>query len=109
MSYTLLVIAVALTLMWLLVVRPQRRKQAQTMSMQDNLRVGDEIVTAGGLYGTIEALGEDDVRVEVAPGTTVRVARRAVMAVEDERPRVSGEPEPGEETDSVPPNSADAR
>ena len=105
MSFTLLAIAVTLTLMWLLVVRPQRRKQTQTMTMQDNLRVGDEVVTAGGLYGTVEALRGDDVQVEIAPGTTVRIARRAIVGIEGEDAGTAAE----EETEALPPNSADAR
>ncbi len=81
MDFTLLAIAVLLTLTWLLIVRPQRRRQAQTIAMQNRLRTGDEIVTAGGLYGTVEAVEGDDVHVEIAPGTTVRVARRAIVDV----------------------------
>ena len=44
--------------------------------------MGDEILTAGGLYGHVRALGEeDDLVVEIAPGTEVRVARRAVAGI----------------------------
>ena len=79
MSFTLLAIAVTLTLMWFLMIRPQRRRQAETLAMQEHLAVGDEIVTAGGFYGTVEALRGDEIVVEVAPGTSVRVARRAIV------------------------------
>ncbi|MDX6517854.1 MAG: preprotein translocase subunit YajC [Gaiellaceae bacterium] len=48
------------------------------MEMQDSIEVGDEIVTAGGLYGFVTAIGEDELEVEIAPGTVVRVATRAV-------------------------------
>lgn len=67
--------------MWLLLIRPQRRRRAAQAEMLASLEVGDEIVTAGGLYGRIEALDEDDIRLEIAPGTKVRVARHAVAAV----------------------------
>ena len=46
--------------------------------MQDSLDVGDEIVTAGGMYGFVTAIGDDELEVEIAPGTIVRVATRAV-------------------------------
>ena len=46
--------------------------------MQDSIDVGDEIVTAGGLYGFVTAIGDDELEVEIAPGTIVRVATRAV-------------------------------
>ena len=46
--------------------------------MQDAIDVGDEIVTAGGMYGFVTAVGDDELEVEIAPGTIVRVASRAV-------------------------------
>jgi preprotein translocase subunit YajC len=48
------------------------------MQMQDSIDVGDEIVTAGGMYGFVTAIGDDELEVEIAPGTIVRVATRAV-------------------------------
>jgi preprotein translocase subunit YajC len=58
--------------------------------MLERLAVGDEVVTAGGLYGVVEALEEGEVKLEIAPGTTVRVAKRAIAAVvspkDEERP-----------------------
>ena len=77
----LLIIVALLLVMWLLLVRPQRRRQLAQQDMIDNLAVGDEIVTAGGLYGEVEAVGEDDLRVEIAPGTSVRIDKRAVASV----------------------------
>jgi preprotein translocase subunit YajC len=69
-------------LMWFLVIRPQRRRQQEQQRIMDNLSPGDEIVTAGGLYGTVQSvLGDDEVRVEIAPDVYVRVARRAVATV----------------------------
>ena len=70
-----------LALMWFLLIRPQRTRQASQAQMLANLEVGDEIITAGGVYGHIRHVGEDDLSVEVAPGTTLRVAKRAVAAV----------------------------
>jgi preprotein translocase subunit YajC len=85
-----LVIIVAFLLLWLIVVRPQRKKQTQQQRMLSDLRVGDEVLTAGGIYGTVSRLDEDQVTVEIAPGTEVRVARRAIAGV-------TREPEPGED------------
>jgi len=69
-------------LMWFLVIRPQRRRQQEQQRVMDNLTPGQEILTAGGLYGTVQSLlGDDEVRVEIAPDVYVRVARRAIAAV----------------------------
>jgi preprotein translocase subunit YajC len=68
-------------LIWLLLIRPQRRRQNDQLTMQDTLHVGDEIVTAGGMYGIVTALDDDEVSIEVADGVVVRIARRAVAGV----------------------------
>jgi preprotein translocase subunit YajC len=67
--------------MWVVIFRPQRRRQMRQDELLASLEVGDEIVTAGGLYGRIRELRDDDLTVEIAPGTIVRVARRAVAGV----------------------------
>ncbi len=49
--------------------------------MQDSIKVGDEIGTAGGMHGTVRELGEEELRLEIAPGVLVTLDRRAVAAV----------------------------
>ena len=78
----LIIIILLFGLGWLLLIRPQRRKQMQQRQMQEALEPGVEILTAGGLYGFVRSIDEnDEVTVEIAPGTNVRIARRAVAAV----------------------------
>jgi preprotein translocase subunit YajC len=95
-----ILIIVLLLLMWLLLIRPQRRRQLQQQQMINQLQVGSEVVTAGGLYGTVKALDADEVRLEVADGVEVRVAKRAVAGVvsgEDEPEELEGAEEPEDE------------
>jgi preprotein translocase subunit YajC len=74
-------ILVLLVVMWFLLIRPQRRRQLEAQRLLSSLEVGKEIVTAGGLYGTITALEDDEARVEIADGVEVRVAKRAIAGV----------------------------
>ena len=60
------------------VVRPQRRQVVAHRALVASLGVGDQIVTAGGLYGTIRALHDDTVDVEIADGVVIKLARAAV-------------------------------
>jgi preprotein translocase subunit YajC len=92
-------ILVLLALMWFLLIRPQRRRQVEAQRMIESLEVGKEIVTAGGLYGTVTALEGDEVRLEIADGVEVRIAKRAVAGVisEDEEPDDFEEAEEPEE------------
>ena len=62
-------------------IRPQRRRTTEHTAMIATLSVGDEIVTAGGMYGRITAIEEDVLTVEIAPGITVSVARGAITGV----------------------------
>lgn len=61
-----------------LVIRPQRRSMAAHQALLASLTEGDEVITMGGIYGRIERLGEEVVELEVAPGTSFRVARAAI-------------------------------
>jgi len=85
----LFIIIIAFLLLYLIVVRPQRRRQNQQQRMLSDLEIGDEVLTAGGIYGTVTHLDEDEVTVEIAPQLEVRVARRAIAGV-------AREPEPEE-------------
>ena len=77
-------ILVLLVLMWFMLIRPQRRRQLDAQRMINALEVGKEIVTAGGLYGRVTALEHDEVRMEIADGIEVRIAKRAVAGVVSE-------------------------
>ena len=75
---SILFIGVMLVLMWVLLIQPQRRRQQQQARLLAELKAGDEVVTVGGLYGRVRALDDDSVQLEVAPQTSVRVAKSAV-------------------------------
>jgi preprotein translocase subunit YajC len=89
-------ILVILVLMWFLLIRPQRRRQVDSQRLLNSLAVGQEVVTAGGLYGTITGLDEDEVRLQIADGVDVRVAKRAIAGVlsDDEEPEELAEETP---------------
>jgi preprotein translocase subunit YajC len=65
-------------LTWFLFIRPRRAMMARQREVLRALSSGDQVVTVGGIYGTIVALDGDEVRLEIAPDVVVRVARRAV-------------------------------
>ena len=86
-------------LLWLFVLRPQRRRSSEQLQMQDTLRVGDEVITAGGIRGYVRQLDEEVLKVEIAPEVVVRLDRRAVAAVvqeEDDDPDELTQTESGE-------------
>ena len=76
-----IIMALMLGVMYVLMIRPQRQRQAQQQSMIDNAGIGDDILTSGGIYGTITQVEGDDVVVELAPNLTVHMTRRGIAAV----------------------------
>jgi len=77
----LLMIVLLFAVMYFLLIRPQQRRRQEALRMQTALGVGDEVITIGGLYGTIAAMDDESVTLEVAPGVQTRYARSAVARV----------------------------
>jgi len=76
-----LIIIAAFAFLYFIIVRPQKRRQLEAQRMASTLGVGDQVVTAGGIYGDVTELLDEDVMVEIAPDLRVRVARRAIGGV----------------------------
>jgi preprotein translocase subunit YajC len=106
----LIVIVAIFVLLWFLLIRPARRRQVEQQQLVSGVQVGDEILTAGGVYGFVREVDDDELRVEVAPEVELRVARRAVAAVIPPEEEVLEaeivEDEPVEGSQSANPNDA---
>lgn len=76
----LLVVAMA-AIFYLLILRPQQRQKKQRAALMDALAVGVEVLTVGGIYGTVRALRDDDFDIEIADGVVMKMDRRAIAAV----------------------------
>ena len=106
----LLILAILLLAFWFILVRPQRSRARAQQELIHDLEPGDEIVSAGGLYGTIARIEDDVLHVEIAPGLIVRMARGAIAGIveteedEEEGPeRPENAPdEPGEGPEEAP-------
>jgi preprotein translocase subunit YajC len=78
MEVALVYFAIIAVAFFLLIVRPQRRRLAAHRQFVGTLEVGDEVVTTGGIFGTVRRLDDDRVDLEVSPGVVIVVARAAV-------------------------------
>lgn len=77
----LIVLLAMFALLWVFLIMPQRRRAQAQRELLASVEVGDEILTVGGLIGHVRSAGDDELRLEVAQGTQVRVARRSVAAI----------------------------
>ena len=77
----LLMPIILIAVMYFLMIRPQMKRQKEHRAMLDKLAKGDEVITSGGIAGTVAAIGESFVTVEVANGVQLRVQRAAIANV----------------------------
>lgn len=78
-NYTFLIsLALMVAIFYFLLIRPQQRRARQQRELVNSLQIGDEVITIGGMFGTIRRMDEDEVTLEVSPGTTIRMVKSAV-------------------------------
>ena len=73
-------LVVMIAVMYFVMIRPQRKKQKEEKKMRENLQVGDEIVTIGGIYGRVISLKEDTMVLEsLSDHSKLTIARWAIQ------------------------------
>lgn len=79
MLYTLMPLVLLIVVMYFLMIRPQKKKERQVTDMRNSLKVGDEVVTIGGIHGVISKVREDYLTIQVgADKTKLEVTRWSI-------------------------------
>ena len=86
---SLIFIVLLMVIFYFMLIRPQKKRVEQHQQLIASVDVGDEIVTIGGLHGTVTAIDDESVELEAAPGVTLRfvksaIARKVSEEVEEE-------------------------
>ncbi len=81
MMSTLLFPVILIAIMYFLMIRPQMKRQKEHRAMLDKLSRGDEVITNGGIAGTVSEIGENFITVEIASGVQVRLQKGAISNV----------------------------
>lgn len=78
----LLMMVIIFGIMWFFMIRPQQKKQKEIQNFRNNIARGQQIVTAGGIYGTVKDIDEtaNTLKVEIANGVCITVDRGSVFA-----------------------------
>ena len=80
----LLMIVALIVIFYFFMIRPQQKKQKEIQKAREALKVGDSVITAGGIYGKIREIGDIYMMIEVANGVSIRVDKASVYAsIED--------------------------
>lgn len=85
---SLLPFVVILGIFYAMVLMPMKKRQQKVAAFQSGLKVGDKVITTGGIYGTITRLGEQHVQLQIAPQVRIDVARAAIGGLQGQEPVV---------------------
>jgi preprotein translocase subunit YajC len=75
-----------LAIFYFIILLPMRRRQQKVQAFLSALKVGDRVVTSGGIYGSITKLGEQSVQLQVANNVRVEVSRAAIIGYQGQEP-----------------------
>jgi preprotein translocase subunit YajC len=83
-TWGMLIFLVAIfAVMYFLMIRPRQKQQKQHEEMMQELRPGDRVIMAGGIYGQIESLGEETAIIKIESGATMKVARNSILGKQE--------------------------
>ena len=103
--FPLVILVLAFVLLIVLPARQRKKLQEQQRTLQESLTPGTPVMTTAGLHGTVVALGEGTVDLEIAPGVVVTFARQAILEIRKPAvagPAADGTVLPGDDADGGP-------
>lgn len=80
----IIMLVIMFAIFYFLLIRPQQKRAKQHRQLIESLKVGDQVVTAGGIHGKVAALQDTAVTLEVATGVKIKVNRSAVVSTRQE-------------------------
>ena len=80
-DYSFLIMMVAIfAIMYFFMIRPQNKKQKEIQNFRKNLEVGQDVISAGGIYGKVKAIEDNVVVLEIASGVKIRIDKNSIYA-----------------------------
>jgi preprotein translocase subunit YajC len=89
----LLPFVLVLAIFYFVILLPMKRRQQKVQAFLAALKVGDRVVTSGGLFGTITRIGDQSLQIQVADKVRVEVSRAAVVGYQGQEPVVQDQPQ----------------
>jgi len=69
---------------YFLIIRPQRKRQQEHQALVSSLKIGDKVITIGGIYGSIESMTDDSIVLKIESGAMIRMSRSSIAFREGE-------------------------
>jgi preprotein translocase subunit YajC len=80
--------ALVLAIFYFVILLPMKKRQKKVQEFLSALKVGDKVVTSGGIFGSITKVGEDAIQLQVAPNVRLDVSRAAIVGYQGQAPVV---------------------
>jgi preprotein translocase subunit YajC len=106
---SILLIVGLIAIFYFMLIRPQQKRMRQQGELMSNLRVGDDVMTSAGIYGTITEVEEDTILLEISEDVEIRVAKSAIARTFTVREEPEEEPEEEETEESPPEDEAEEK
>src|SRR4029453_15393686 len=81
--------AIILVIFYVLILMPMQRRQKKVQEFQSALKVGDKVVTTGGIYGQITPVNDKSVQIQIADKVRIEIARAAIGGYQGQDPVVA--------------------
>jgi preprotein translocase subunit YajC len=81
--------ALALAIVYFVLLLPMKRRQKKVQSFLESLKVGDRVITTGGIYGTIVKMADRSVKLQVADKVNIEISKAAIAGLQGQEPVVT--------------------
>jgi preprotein translocase subunit YajC len=78
---TIIMFGILFVVMWVVMIRPQQKRQKELKARQESLKVGDKVVTIGGVHASVNSISEKTISLRVSDNTFVKYDRSAIATV----------------------------
>ena len=79
MSFLIMMVAI-FAIMWFFMIRPQNKKQKEIANFRKSLQVNQNVITAGGIHGTIKEITDDYIVLEIASNVKIKIDKNSIFA-----------------------------
>lgn len=94
---SLIPLALLIVLFYFMLIRPQRRRAVEHQKLVQTVSLGDEVIMRGGEHGTVRALRDETIDLELAPGVTVKYLKGLIFQIVRDEEGEASEPRAGED------------
>ena len=81
---TVIMFAVIFLIFWFILIRPQKKEMERHQKLLSGLKKGDQVVTAGGLFGTVKSVDGPVIQLEISRGTKIKIDRQKIQRLQED-------------------------